>query len=78
VPDEQIASLQTVLSKSDQAEDYPYLRVGDKVRVKHGLLKGATGFLSQAVNGQRRLVVSVDAAYCSVSVEINEADVERA
>jgi transcription antitermination factor NusG len=53
-----------------QAEPYPFLEVGQRVRLAEGPLKGLEGFLVQ-VRNQQRIVVSVSLLRRSVVVEID-------
>ncbi len=74
VPASEIEALRHGLSQSLRLEHHPYLTTGRRVRVVHGPLSGANGYLVRWKNGSR-LVISVDAIMRSVSVEIDQADV---
>jgi len=71
VDDEEIEALQRVQQAKTAMEPWPYLRIGQKIRVEAGPLAGLKGILSQ-VKGQRRLVLSVTLLQRSVLVEIDE------
>jgi len=77
VDDGEIAAIQAILRSNAGARSWPFLRVGDRVRVKHGVLTGAEGILIR-VKAQWRLIVSVALLQRSVAVEMDEAMVEPA
>ncbi len=75
IPDEQIESVRTVLSQTTPCRSHPFLKVGQRVRVCGGALDGVEGvFLSE--NGDRSLVISVDAIQRSLAVRIDGYDVK--
>jgi len=57
-------------------EPHPFLKVGDRVRVKSGPLAGFEGILVRKKN-QYRLVLSVELLQQSVATEVNACQVER-
>lgn len=74
IPDEQIASVRTVLAQTAPWRSHPFLKVGQRVRVRGGALDGIEGvFLSE--NGDHSLVISIDAIQRSMSVRIEGYDV---
>ena len=66
VPESVVNSLKTLTSNQIKIDPYPYLRIGDKVVVKKGPLKGVEGFIIEKRNKNTTLVVSVDAIASSV------------
>ncbi len=56
-------------------EPHPYLRVGQRVRVKHGPFSGWEGVLVEKKNSTR-LVITVEQIMKSVSIDLYGADVE--
>jgi len=60
---------------SINAEPCPFLKVGEKARVKRGPLEGMTGVVIRRKNSLR-LVLSVDLIMRSVSVEVDSLDLE--
>lgn len=72
VEDSEIAALQSIVKSGFQAEPWPYLQVGQRVRIERGSLEGVEGVLL-AVKKPHRLVVSVTLLQRSVAVEIDEA-----
>lgn len=77
VSDDEVLRIREVLSGGSRAEPHPFLRVGRRVRVKTGPLVGLQGILVRRKN-TLRLVVSVELIARSMSVEIDEVDVEPA
>jgi transcription antitermination factor NusG len=77
IPDEQIQSIQTILQGGLPVDAYPFLKVGDRVRVRSGSLAGVEGILVGR-NGDRTLVISLNAIQRSLSVRIEGYDVEPA
>ncbi len=73
--DEEITRLQSCYLLSADVEPHPYLRVGNKVRVKHGPFAGWLGTLLEKQNS-RRLIVSIDQIMQSISINLHAADVE--
>lgn len=74
VPEEQIESVRRFLDSSISIDPYPYLKVGSRVEVIAGPLKGIQGVLVQK-RGKFRFVVQVDLIQQAVSVEIDASDV---
>jgi transcription antitermination factor NusG len=75
VPEEQIQAVKTMVEKRLHYDPHPFLQEGMRVRVTHGVLKGAEGVLV-AKKQHYRLVISVDLIQKSVAVDIDSADVE--
>ena len=75
VAESEIESLRLGLSKANGIEPHPYLKVGRRVRVRCGPLTGMQGILIRRKE-RFRLVLSIDLIMRSVSVELDEADVE--
>ena len=75
IPDQQIESIQKVLTQSAPWRSYPFLKVGQRVRVRGGAMDGVEGvFLSE--NGDHSLIISVEAIQRSMAVRIDGYDVE--
>ena len=75
IPDEQIESIRKVLTQTAPWRSYPFLKVGQRVRVRGGALDGVEGVF-QAENGDHSLIISVDAIQRSMAVRIDGYDVE--
>jgi transcription antitermination factor NusG len=68
----EIAAIQTLVASGVQAEPWPYLEAGERVRIEDTALRGVEGlFLS--LKGSRRVVVSVSLLQRSVALEIDRA-----
>lgn len=63
------------LSNKVIAEPYPYLKVGDRVRIKSGSLAGLEGILLRKKD-TLRVVISVDLIMRSIAVDVPAADLE--
>jgi len=70
VDEQEIAAIQAIVHSGLAAQPWPYLRVGDLVRVQYGALSGLEGILVE-VRKRHRLVVSVTLLQRSVAVEID-------
>ncbi len=74
IPEEQILAVRRFLESSISVDPYPYLKVGRRVEVIHGPLKGIQGILVQK-KGRFRFVLQVDLIRQAISVEIDASDV---
>jgi len=72
ISNEEIDSIQCMLACSRAVYPYPYLRLGERVRITAGPLAGVEGTLLRLKNVDR-LVVSVDVLRRSVAVELDVA-----
>ncbi len=73
VDNAQIESLRSGIGNGVRAEPHPYLKIGRRVRVKHGPMAGTEGILVRKKD-KLRVVISVDLIMRSVAVEIEAAD----
>jgi len=77
IPDDQIEGIQKVLTQTVGCRSYPFLKVGQRVRVRGGAMDGVEGvFVSE--NGEGSLVISINAIQRSIAVRIEGYDVEPA
>ena len=76
IPDEQIHAIQSLIRNGVAIERHPYLKEGMKVRVVNGPLTGIEGILLKTQAKRNRLVISVDLLQESVSVEMDDRDIE--
>jgi transcription antitermination factor NusG len=72
IPDHQIASVRSVVETDLAVRPWPFLQVGQKVRINKGPLAGVEGFLMEFKQGFR-LVVSITILNRSVSAELDGA-----
>jgi transcription antitermination factor NusG len=70
VDDNEISNIQTLVASGCQAEPWPYLEVGQRIRVECDSLRGVEGILIQ-FKGNHRIVVSVSLLRRSVALEID-------
>ena len=75
IPENQIQDIRTLLASKVQFEEQPFLRVGQRVRVRGGALDGVEGILS-AQNDDHSLVISLEPIQRSLSVRIQGYTVE--
>lgn len=76
IPDCEIEDIQDLVNKKIPLTPYPFLKVGQRVRVRGGALDGLEGIL--VTNGEKRLVISVGTINRSLSIAIEGYDVESA
>lgn len=74
VEDSEIEAIQKVVSSGLQAKPWPYLEVGEQVRIQSGPLTGLKGILT-SFKGVSRVVVSISLLSRSVAVEIDRSTV---
>lgn len=75
IPDDQIDAIRLLLDEQLPCSAYPFLKVGERVRIRGGAMDGVEGVLL-AHNGDRTLVVSVDVIQRSLAVRIEGYNVE--
>lgn len=75
VPDDQILRLQRLVESKEEIDPYPYLKEGERVRIKLGPLAGMEGILVERA-GKHLLVLSVDILRQGVSLKIEASEVE--
>jgi transcriptional antiterminator NusG len=75
IPDAQIHAVRTVVEERVPYSVFPFLKIGQRVRVRSGALSGVEGTLVSR-SGARALIVSLDAINQSLSVRIEGYDVE--
>jgi len=75
IPEEQIEALRTVVTQQVVWSAHPFLKVGQRVRIRGGSMDGVEGVLLSA-DGNRTLIISVDAIQRSLAVRVEGYDVE--
>jgi len=78
IPDTQIESVRTVLDRGISFHAYPYLSVGQRVRIRSGSLQGVEGVLVGKDNDDASLVVSIQLIQSSVAIHIRGYQIEAA
>jgi transcription antitermination factor NusG len=75
IPDEQIDAVRHLVEAEIPWSSHPFLKIGQRVRIRSGALNGVEGVLVQR-NGDRTLVISVDAIQRSLAVRVEGYEVE--
>jgi len=75
IPDKQIEDIQTVLAQNIPCAIFPFLHVGQRVRIRGGCLEGVEGRLV-ALKGDRTLVISVEPILHALAIHLEGYDVE--
>jgi transcription antitermination factor NusG len=75
VPDDQILSLKRLVESKETLDPYPYLKEGNRVKIRSGPLSGVEGILVQR-KGLHHLVLSVDILRQGVAIQVEAASVE--
>jgi len=76
IPPDEIEAVRRLVGSSLPVEPHPFLKCGDRVRIKSGPLAGIEGILVRKTRGFR-LVLSVEMLSKSAAVEVDVAIVER-
>jgi len=77
IPDNEIESVRILLEERLPWSSHPFLKIGQRVRVRSGALNGMEGVLVSR-NGDRTLVISVEAIQRSLAVRVEGYEVEAA
>jgi transcription antitermination factor NusG len=72
IPDSEIAAIQMAVTSGLPSQPWPYLEVGERVRVNYGNLSGIEGILIN-FKGNHRVVLSVSLLQRSVAMEVDLA-----
>ena len=76
IPSWEIESIRRMVGSPLKAEPHPYLKCGDRIRVRAGALQGLEGILVRK-KSIWKLLVSVEMLQRSVAVEVDASMVER-
>lgn len=76
IPDKEIEDVRALVNQKVPLAPYPFLNVGQRVRIRGGSLDGVEGILA-ARNADRTLVVSVELIRRSVAIRLDGYHVER-
>ena len=77
IPASEVEGIRAILENNVRFDPYPFLKVGQRVRVRGGSLDGLEGILLERVGG-RKLVVSITGVERSLSICIEGLQVEAA
>ena len=75
IPEEQIEAVRILVEEQLPVCSHPFLKVGQRVRIRSGALAGVEGILVSR-SGEDALVISLDAIQRSLSVRIQGYDIE--
>jgi transcription antitermination factor NusG len=75
IPEQEIEAVRQVVGVCLRAEPHPFMKCGDRVRVKSGPLAGIEGILFRRKD-QFKLILSVELLHRSIAVEVDGAAVE--
>ncbi len=76
IPRSEIEAVRRVVESTAKAEPHPFIKCGDRVRIKSGSLEGLEGVLLRK-KSQWKLLLSVEMLERSVAVEIDASMAER-
>ncbi|MFZ0947857.1 MAG: UpxY family transcription antiterminator [Candidatus Sulfotelmatobacter sp.] len=77
IPDAQIDAVRSLVETELPWSSHPFLKIGQRVRIRSGALDGLEGILVSR-NGDRTLVISVEAIQRSLAVRVEGYEVEPA
>jgi transcription antitermination factor NusG len=77
IPHQQIDAVRTLVESSIPWSAYPFLKIGQRVRIRGGALDGVHGILLSRA-GNSTLVISVDLIQRSIAVRVEGYQVEAA
>ena len=77
IPETEIESIRTVLAQQLPCSPYPFLTVGERVRVMRGALTGVEGTLVRA-RADCKLVITVEMIQQSIAINVHASDVQTA
>lgn len=74
VDESEVAAIQTMVASGLPVEPWPYLELGQRIRIESDALRGLEGILIN-IKGNHRIVVSVSLLRRSVSLEVDRSSV---
>jgi len=69
IPEHQIAAIESIIDRKLHCSPYPFLNVGQRVRIRGGSLEGIEGILAE-VKGDLSLVISVELIQRSLAIRV--------
>jgi len=75
LPDPEIEALRVGV-KTCRVEPHPYLTLGERVRIKAGVMAGVAGVLVRKKN-EFRVVLTLDAIMSSIAIEVEATNLDR-
>jgi transcription elongation factor/antiterminator RfaH len=77
IPDKQIDDVRLLLSRNVPYAAHPYIKIGQRVRIRGGCLDGIEGILTSN-RGDKTLVISVEPIQRSIAVSVTDFEIEPA
>jgi len=77
IADAEVENIRTLVASKAPYTTYPFLKVGERVRIRGGSLDGIEGILLSR-NGDRTLVISVEPIQRSLAIPIKDYGIEPA
>lgn len=77
IPDQEIEGVRRLLEQEIKFKTCPFLKIGQRVRVRGGALDGVEGILTDR-NGERQMVVSVSTLERSLAIRVEGYHIEAA
>lgn len=74
IDDDEINAVRTLVTSGVPTQPWPFVRIGDRVRIESGPLRGVVGILCQ-FKDNHRLVVSITLLQRSVAVEVDSTSI---
>ena len=75
IPEQEISDVQTVLEQKVHCSPYPFLKLGQRVRICGGALDGIEGVLVGR-DSDRKLVISIEIIQRSLAISVYNLDVQ--
>jgi transcription antitermination factor NusG len=75
IDDKEIEAIRTILISGHQVAPWPYLRAGQRIRIRSGAMRGVEGLLLE-MKSATRIIVSITLLQRSVAAEIDRDIVE--
>jgi transcription antitermination factor NusG len=76
IPETQIEAVRSTLANGLRVSSHPFLKIGQRVRVRGGCLDGVEGVLLGENSKDCRLVVSIELIQQSIAVSLHGYDIE--
>ena len=77
IPEEEISAIQSALRSGIPVKPHPFVKFGERVRIRGGSLDGVEGVLI-GNKDDRKLVVSIETVGRSVAISLHNYELERA
>jgi transcription antitermination factor NusG len=77
IPDKQIGDVRVLISRDVPYSAHPFIKIGQRVRIRGGCLDGIEGILTSNKN-KNMLVISIEPIQRSIAVSIADFDIEPA